>query len=122
MEILHLSKLRKTWFIDIDGTILLHNNDLENILDEVIPSSLEFLKTISDDIIILTTSRPKKFKDKTENFLGLHNVKYDQIIYDLPYGERILINDNKKSGLITAYSVSLQRDSGIILDVELTDI
>ena len=122
MEILKLSKLRKTWFIDIDGTILLHNSDLENNIDEVIPSSLQFLKTIEDDIIILTTSRPKKFKDKTENFLGLHGVKYNQIIYDLPYGERILINDNKKSGLITAYSVSLQRDSGIDLNVELTDI
>ena len=121
-NILSLSKLKKTWFIDIDGTLLKHNNDLENKFDEIIPNSLEFLKTIENDIVILTTSRPKEFKDKTENFLGLNKIKYDQIIYDLPYGERILINDNKISGLITAYSISLQRDSGIDAIVKLTDI
>ena len=117
-----LSKLKKTWFIDIDGTLLVHNSDLETKDDEIILSSLEFIKTIKDDVIILTTSRSEKFKEKTETFLSLHNIRYDQIIYNLPYGERILVNDNKQSGLKTAYSISLKRNAGINLRVILTEI
>ena len=32
------------------------------------------------------------------------------IIYELPYGERILINDQKPSGLKTSIAVNTERD------------
>jgi FMN phosphatase YigB (HAD superfamily) len=122
MNNLTLSKLRKTWFIDIDGTLLKHNSDLENNQDYVIQKSKDFLSRINDDFIILTTSRSEKYKIKTESFLKENNIKYNQIIYNLPYGERILLNDKKNSGLLTAYSLNLTRNEGIELSLNLTDI
>ena len=49
------------------------------------------------------------------------NIRFDQIIYDLPFGERILINDAKPSGLKTAYSVNTVRDAGISLEVRIDE-
>jgi hypothetical protein len=112
-----LSPLKKTWFIDLDGTVLIHNSDVSKNEDQVILTSLEFLKTIEDDHIVFTTSRSQKHKKKTESFLRLNNIKFDFIIYDLPYGERILVNDNKSSGLTTAYAIALERNAGINLSL-----
>lgn len=117
MAELVLSPLKKTWFIDLDGTVLIHNSDVSKNEDQVILTSLEFLKTIEDDHIVFTTSRSQKHKKKTESFLRLNNIKFDFIIYDLPYGERILVNDNKSSGLTTAYAIALERNAGINLSL-----
>ena len=117
MAELVLSPLKKTWFIDLDGTVLIHNSDVAKNEDQVILTSLEFLKTIEDDHIVFTTSRSQKHKKKTESFLRLNNIKFDFIIYDLPYGERILVNDNKSSGLTTAYAIALERNAGINLSL-----
>ncbi len=38
------------------------------------------------------------------------NIRYDQIIYGAPYGERILLNDRKLSGMETAKAVNVNRD------------
>ena len=40
-----------------------------------------------------------------------NNIRYDYIITDLPFGERILVNDNKPSGLSMAYAINKVRDS-----------
>lgn len=37
-------------------------------------------------------------------------MRYDGIIFGAPYGERILINDRKPSGLAMAIAVNAQRD------------
>jgi len=42
-----------------------------------------------------------------------NGIEYDKIIYDMPNGERILVNDIKPSGLKTAYSYNLTRDTGL---------
>ena len=39
-----------------------------------------------------------------------NNIRYDDIIYNAPYGERILVNDKKPSGLRTAIAVNTDRD------------
>jgi len=44
--------------------------------------------------------------------LKQNNIKYNKIIFDLPMGERILINDKKNDGAITAYCVNLDRNKG----------
>ena len=51
------------------------------------------------DMIIFLTSRTDQEKERTENFLKKHHIPYDAIIYNAPYGERILVNDRKPSGL-----------------------
>ncbi len=117
MDKITLSPLRKSWFIDLDGTVLVHNKDVSKFDDQVIEKSLEFLSSIREDFIVFTTSRESKYKNKTEDFLEKNNIKYDVIIYDLPYGERLIINDNKPSGLVTAYSISVERNKGIDLEI-----
>lgn len=110
-KILKLSKLSHTWFIDIDGTVVKHNGYKINGIDTILNDALSFFKKIPlDDCIILVTSRKIELKEQTESFLRGNGIRFDKIIYDLPYGERILINDNKPSGLVMSYSVNLQRD------------
>lgn len=49
-------------------------------------------------------------KKLTEDFLKEYGIRYNDIIYNAPYGERILINDKKPSGLLTAIAVNTDRD------------
>ena len=43
-------------------------------------------------------------------FLHNNEIRYDIIINNAPYGERILVNDMKPSGLITALAFNSSRD------------
>ena len=64
------------------------------------------------DTIIILTSRSESHQEKTCLVLQKHGLRYDRIIFGLPFGERILINDRKPSGLKTAYALNLDRDAG----------
>ena len=116
MKNIKLTKnLSHTWFIDIDGTIVKHNGYIINKSDTLLKGVKKFFKNIpKNDKIILTTSRSKKNSQKTIIFLKKNKIKFDQIIFDLPYGERILINDIKpKNKLKTAISINVKRDMGL---------
>lgn len=119
---LMLSKLPKTWLIDLDGTIVKHNGYL-NGKDELLPGAKEFISKISeDDTIIILTSREERYKEETERILKENGIRYDYIIFGLPVGERILINDEKPRGLKTAHCISLKRDKGMEeLDIEISE-
>ena len=115
MKKIKLTKnLSHTWFIDIDGTILKHNGYIINKFDTLLPGVRKFFKKIPiKDKIILTTSRQINSSKKTINFLRKNKIRFDQVIFDLPYGERILINDIKpKNKLKTAISINVKRDGG----------
>ena len=106
-----LSTLGKTWLFDLDGTIVKHNGYLNEGHDTLLGGVKEFFSSISDkDKIVIITSRKREFADNTEKFLRSNGIRFDHIIYDLPYGERILINDRKPSGLKTALSINVKRD------------
>lgn len=110
-ETLELSTLGKTWLLDLDGTLVEHNAYKLKGRDVWLEGAKEFLASIApDDKIILLTSRTSEYRDSTIRFLGEHGVRYDAIIFDLPFGERILINDKKPSGLQTAVAINTQRD------------
>lgn len=68
-------------------------------------------------MIILLISRKNDLKQKTEDFLNKHGVRYNAIIFNVPYGERILINDNKPSGLRTAVAVEKIRVGAVNLTI-----
>lgn len=111
-----LSKnLSHTWFFDLDGTILKHNGYIDDRKDTLLDGVKKFFKKIpSKDIIIITTSRDKKNSKKTINFLKKMKIRFDKILFNLPYGERILLNDVKpKNNLKTAISINLKRNSGL---------
>lgn len=112
MAVIHeVSSLAKTWIIDLDGTLVKHNGYRIDGTDRWLNGAKEFLNSIAkEDKIIFLTSRKEEEKEITQNFLKEHNIRYDNIIYNVPYGERILINDKKPSGLVTAIAVNTERD------------
>lgn len=106
-----LSTLPHTWFFDIDGTLVKHNGYLTATGDILLDGVAEFFANIpQEDMVILITARPSEFRAVTEKFLADNNIRYDYIIFDAPVGERILVNDNKPSGLVTAYAIERTRD------------
>ena len=60
-------------------------------------------------------------KELTERFLSEKGIRYDHIIYNAPYGERILLNDRKPSGLRTAIALNPARDSGPEIKVRIDE-
>lgn len=106
-----LSKLGHTWILDLDGTLLKHNGYKTDGEDSFLPEAEKFLKSLPEkDMIILLTSRTDEEKETTLKFLSDNNVRYDHIIFNAPYGERILVNDNKPSGLHMSLGICTERD------------
>lgn len=111
-NLLRLSCLGHTWLIDLDGTIVKHNGYKIDGVDSLLDGAKEFLDSIPEgDKVIFLTSREESFRHQTEEFLKDNQIKYDLIMYDLPYGERILLNDRKESGLETAVATNKRRNS-----------
>lgn len=113
MQKLVLSKLGHTWILDLDGSIVKHNGYIIDGEDSLLPGVELFLKEIpAKDMIIFLTSRKEEYKEQTIRFLELHHIRFDHIIFNVPYGERILINDRKPSGLAMAIAVNCKRNDG----------
>ena len=119
---LKLSTLNKTWIFDFDGTLVVHNG-YKTGKDRFLDGAKEFLQSIpEDDFVIIMTARETAAKDKTEKFLKENNIRYDRILFEMPMGERILINDNKPSGLKCAYALCPNRNEGFNnINIELDE-
>lgn len=106
-----LSPLGHTWIFDIDGTICKHNGYKIDGYDTLLPGVKEFFEKIpKEDVIVFLTSRTEEYRELTVNFLNKEGLRFSQIIFNAPYGERILINDDKPSGLHCSVSVNIKRD------------
>jgi len=125
--------LNKTWFIDIDGTIVKHlyNDSIDEAIEKTekesylfekpLKDSIDFLNSLPEtDTIILTTARDSKHAPHTIKMLKHYNIRYDRVIFDLRSGPRYLINDIKPVGVVgnnepikTAFAVNVERDKGI---------
>lgn len=106
-----ISPMPKTWILDLDGTLLVHDGPYILGKDEFLPGAREFLDSIPKrDMIIFLTARSDYEKSHTLRFLKENNVRYDHIIFNAGEGERIMINDMKPDGLVTAYAVNTVRD------------
>jgi hypothetical protein len=126
----------KTWFIDIDGTIVKHiyddkidaaiekEGDKSHLLETPIKVSVDFLDSIpGNDTVILTTARDSKHAPHTIKMLRHYNIRYDRILFDLRAGPRVIINDMKPIGtagnstpMKTAYAINTNRNEGILDD------
>ena len=114
-----LSTLDHTWILDLDGTIVKHNGYKNDGEDSFLPKAEEFLKSIPEnDMIVFLTSRTEEYREITEQFLEENNVRYNHIVFGAPYGERILINDNKPSGLKMGIAYNKERDSEVNIIIE----
>ena len=121
MENLKLSSLSKTWIFDLDGTILVHNG-YKNGGDRILPGVKEFFDKIPEtDYILILTARKEEVLESSIKFLKDNGIRYNEILADIPFGERILLNDMKDSGLKTAYAINLKRDEGLDFSVEVDE-
>jgi ribonucleotide monophosphatase NagD (HAD superfamily) len=119
--------MNKTWFIDIDGTLVKHldNKDIAiGAKDEVLPYAKEFVEGIKKrgDIVVLATARPEEFRGLTLRMLKRFGIEFDHILFDMGHMERVVVNDVKPEGIYdggvrdqdipTAYAVNMVRDEG----------
>ena len=109
---------RKTILMDIDGTIFYHKDNLYHmakdvpiLLDGTIEKLLEW--RVKEYYIVLTTARNEGCRMTTEKQLADAGIFYDQLIMGLPAGPRVLINDIKPDGTLTAEGINLERNVGI---------
>ena len=108
---LTLSTLPKTWIFDLDGTLVKHNGHKTNEGDTLLPGAKEYLDNIpADDKIIIFTAREDEYREITCRFLAENKIRYDQIYFGMPMGERIVVNDRKPSGLDMAVAINIDRD------------
>ena len=119
-ETLVLSTLPKTWIFDLDGTLVKHNGYKIDGHDTLLSGAKEYVEGIpGEDKIIILTSRMDEYKDMTLNFLHESGIRYDEIMFNMPMGERIVVNDRKPvSGIDMAVAVNLDRDAGGYPEVE----
>lgn len=121
-NVIQVSTLGKTWILDIDGTLVKHNGYLIDGHDTLLAGIETFLTQIKpQDMVILLSSRDESYKKQTESFLKAHHIRYDIVIYNAPYGERILVNDAKPSGMKTAIAVNTKRDESTQITFEINE-
>jgi FMN phosphatase YigB (HAD superfamily) len=107
-----LSTLPKTWIFDLDGTIVKHNGYKLEGKDTLLKGAKEYIQSIpAEDKIVLLTSRTDAYKAETIRFLKLNFIRFDEILFNMPMGERIVINDRKPSGIDMAIAINCDRDS-----------
>ena len=113
-DTLILSTLPKTWVFDLDGTLLKHNGYKIDGIDTVLPGALEYLESIpKEDRIVILTSRTDEYKQLTLDFLKSNGIRYDEIMFNMPMGERIIVNDRKPSEIDMSIAINIDRDEAV---------
>lgn len=121
MHNITLSPLGHTWILDLDGTIVKHNGYKEGG-DVLLPGVKEFIENLpKKDMVIIVTARKEEYRAVTEDFLLKNGIRYDHIIYNAPYGERIVINDKKPFGLPVSVAVNTDRDENWAVNYIIDD-
>ena len=111
VEKMILSTLPKTWIFDLDGTLVKHNGYLLDGADTLLDGVKEYLGGLPpEDRILILTSRKETYKTSTVRFLDENGIRYDAVLFDMPVGERIVVNDRKPSGIRMAVAVNCTRD------------
>ena len=107
-----------TVFVDLDGTLLTNTSHLSPpFIGEGIPlpNNIEVLQKIKNQkgsVVIITTSRPEKYREITILELNTNNIPYDILIMGLPHSQRLVINDFAKSNPYpSCYAINLDRNS-----------
>ena len=93
----------KCLFVDIDGTLITnssHHFPPYIGSGEPIENNIDFLAELHEQgktKIILTTSRPEKYRQLTIMELQTKGVPYDELVMSLPHCQRVIINDFARS-------------------------
>ena len=115
------TSFKKTIFIDIDGTILLHRDGIEEMLKIepiILPgviSQLEVWKNEGSKVIIVS-ARPERARQRTKEQLVTVGIVegnlYSELIMGVTAGERWMVNDEKPTMSITCRAFTIKRDEG----------
>lgn len=114
---------KRTYFIDIDGTIFKYRK-FDNMYKEEAECTnniQEFLCMLKDNghMIILTSARPEYLYQFTVDELRNKDIPYDRIVLGIERGPRYLIND-LEPGIPgkRAIGVNLKRDQGVFMNMD----
>ena len=58
-----------------------------------------------------------EYREVTRQFLEENKIRHDEILFNMPMGERIVVNDRKPSGLDMAVAINIDRDKFDIPDI-----
>ena len=112
----------KTFFCDIDGTLVKHpgGNNILRVMDpdhelQLLDGTEEFLKWIDyhRHHLVITTGRKESCRKATEKQLQNAGIWYDQLIMGFGGSDRVLVNDRKTDGRTTAFAVNIDRNVGL---------
>ena len=116
----------KSYFIDIDGTIVTHLSNYEidlimskteNFTELLLPGVQKLWEQFTpNDKIIITTARAERHRKMTEKIFKDYQLHYDLLIMDLPSGPRVLINDTPDALFQKAIALNVQRNVGFSFD------
>lgn len=111
MTMLHLPISEpKLWILDIDGVVFIHNGYL-NGGDMLVPGFMDFYEKIPQtDQVLFVSARDEKYRSITEKKLRESNIRFAHIVFGVPKGERVLVNDKKPDGSVTAIAINTDRD------------
>lgn len=117
-----------TYFFDIDGTLIEHVGSMSNQLCVVSSPKIKQIQRYFEHLyeldakIIICTGRKESEKESIRGLLKTLNLQYDEIITGCPRGPRIIVNDNKFSGLPTVGAIGFPRNSYSWLDIKPNEI
>lgn len=113
----------KTVFVDLDGTLIENTGEyLPPYQGEgnLLVNNADVINKMFDSgfvHVIITTSRPKDSRAKTENELKDKGIKYHDMIMGLPHCSRILINDFASTNLYpSSQAINIPRNSDNIVE------
>lgn len=111
----------KTILIDLDGTLLFHEEDF---LDSISKENLPVLNGVVEKLcrwhckgytIVITTARAESLRELTKRQLAAHNIIYDQLVMGVGSGVRYVINDidPKYPNQMKAVAINISRNEGL---------
>lgn len=118
------SNPQRTYFLDIDGTLLKQKTNFTDTLDteqlELLPKARE---KVSDwhcqgHTIVIVTARCESMRDLTIKQLENAGIVYDMLIMGLSSGVRVLVNDVDSNDQQKAISYNVIRNIEGLTNVE----
>jgi hypothetical protein len=113
-----------TLFVDLDGTLVINSSwHFPPYVGESEPiqANVDIIKQLQQSgkfEIIITTSRPEKFRDITIEQLKRLGVKYKSLLMGLNHSKRIIINDYSKSNPYKSCdAINLKRNSDDLKEI-----